>query len=200
MEYQALREPVFALYTIGIVLTFLGFFTFYNFVEEWAVAEHVDTKGLQVFYILPIVNATSIFGRLLPNFWSDFIGPLNVQTPCILISGILVLVWIPTDSVGPLMAIVILYGFFSGALIGSCPQAVAWMTEDMTRFGVRCGVMFLALGLASLIGSPINGVFVRQNGQYVDAQIFSGVVMIAGAGFCLLARMLKTEWVLMAKA
>ena len=50
----------------------------------------MDTHGLSPFYVLSILNAASIFGRGLPNYFSDIIGPLNVQFPAIVVSSILV--------------------------------------------------------------------------------------------------------------
>lgn len=137
IEYKALKQPEFALYVAGFCFNCLGFYTFYDFVEEWAVATHVDTKGLPVVYILPILNAASIFGRIIPAFISDYLGPLNIQVPSLLMSGLLVLVWIPAHTIGPLMILTILYGFFSGAVIAMPPVAISSMTENMTEFGGR---------------------------------------------------------------
>jgi MFS family permease len=197
IEYQALRTPEFALYVIGIFFTFLGFFTFYNFVEEWTLATHMDTKGLNVFYILPIVNAASAFGRVIPNYISDYIGRLNVQTPAVAMAGILVLLWLPVNEIGALMTIAILYGFFSGALLGLPPAAVASMTPDLSSFGGRLGVVFVAMSISSLIGSPVTGAIVQaSNGSYDGARIWGGVTMIVGAIVLLFARMVKAKWVI----
>ncbi|KAF2093803.1 MFS general substrate transporter [Rhizodiscina lignyota] len=198
--YQALGEPAFAFYEAGIFVTFLGFFTFYNFVEEWAIATHVDSKGLPLFYILPIVNAASVLGRTIPNYWSDFTGPLNLQAPAILVSGILVLTWLPTRTIGPLMTIAVLYGFFSGTAIALPPASTASMTKDLNTFGGRMGLVFMALGLASLIGSPVTGAIVQgQNGSYDGAKIWAGVTMLAGSVFLGIARMARTGWKLAGK-
>jgi MFS family permease len=196
VEYQALREPVFALYAVGIFLTFLGFFGFYTFVGAWAASVHLNTKGLPVFYILPIVNAASLFGRIFPNYLSDFVGRLNVQTPSIAIAGLLVLTWLSVHSIGGLLAVAVLYGFFSGALVGLPPATVASLTPDMTTFGGRLGVVFMVMGFASLIGSPVMGAIVQaQNGSYDGARVWAGVAMVVGS-FCLfMARMIKANWV-----
>jgi MFS family permease len=196
VEYQALREPVFALYNIGMFLTFLGFFGFYTFVGAWATSVHLNTIGLPVFYILPIVNAASLFGRIFPNYLSDYVGRLNVQMPSITIAGLLVLTWLSVHSLGGLLVVAILYGFFSGALIGLPPATVASLTPDMTTFGGRLGVVFMAMGFASLIGSPVMGAIVQaQNGSYDGARVWAGVTMLVGS-FCLfLARMIKAKWV-----
>jgi MFS family permease len=197
VEYQALRSPEFALYVIGIFITFLGFFTFYNFVEAWTIASHLDTKGLSVFYILPIVNAASALGRVIPNYISDYIGRLNVQVPAVIVAGILVLLWLPVNEIGALMTIAILYGFFSGALVGLPPATVASMTPDLTTLGGRLGVVFVAMSISSLIGSPVTGAIIQaSNGSYDAARIWGGVTMVVGGLVLLLSRMVKAKWVI----
>jgi MFS family permease len=197
LEYKALRNPEFALYVLGIFITFLGFFTFYNFVETWAAATHLDTKGLSIFYILSIVNAASAFGRVIPNLISDYAGCLNVQTPAATIAGILVLAWLAVDEIGSLITVAILYGFFSGGLVALPPAAVASMTPDLTTLGGRLGVVFVAMAFASLIGSPVTGAIVQaQNGSYDGARIWAGVTMIVGSFVFFLARMAKSKWTL----
>ena len=143
VEYKALGRPEFALYNAGMFLGFIGFFTFFDFVEEWAISIKLDTKGLPIVYILPVINAASIFGRMIPAFVADYTGPLNVQAPSLMIAGLLVLLWIPIHSIAPLLVVAILYGFSSGAAIALPPMSVSSMTKDMRTFGGMMGVMFL---------------------------------------------------------
>lgn len=200
IEYAALREPAFAFYSAGIFIAFLGFFTFYNFIEEWAIHEHIDTHGLPVFYILPVANGASAIGRVLPNFISDYLGPLNLQAPSIFIAGVLVLTWLPAHTLAPVIVLTVLYGFFSGASVGLPPAAVASMTTDMQTFGGRIGVIFMAMGLSSLIGSPVTGAIVQsQGGGYDGARIWAGVTMLIGGCSMGAARFYRTEWKLAGK-
>lgn len=41
------------------------------------------------FYLLPILNAGSIFGRIIPGLLADRFGSLNVMVPCGLVTAIL---------------------------------------------------------------------------------------------------------------
>lgn len=201
LEFKALLEPAFALLFLGFFFGFLGFFVFYSYVEAWAVATHLDSHGLEVFYILPIVNAASVFGRILPGFLSDVTGPLNVQSPSMFISGILVLCWLPTHSIGPLMAISVLYGFFSGTLIALGPVSTASLTPDLSRFGGRIAMSLMAIAFGSLIGSPVAGAIIEsQGGSYEGARIWAGVILMAGGVSVAGARLFKTGPVLFAKA
>jgi predicted MFS family arabinose efflux permease len=201
VEYKALKEPEFALYVVGMFFVFLGFFTFYNFVETWAIVTHLDTKGLPVVYILPIVNAASAFGRVIPGFICDYIGPLNTQMPSMMVAGLVVLIWIPIRTIRPLIVIATLYGFLSGAVLAMPPAALASMTKDLTTLGGRFGVMFMAMSFSSLIGSPVTGAIIQsQHRSYTGARIYAGVMIIVASILLLLARMVKTSWKISRKA
>ena len=184
-EFSALREPEFALYCVGMLVAMMGFYVFYSFVGPWVVDTGLDAHGVAPVYFLAVINAASSFGRLLPNFLSDVVGPLNVQGPAMLVAGVLTLCWIAVHSLAPLLVLCVLYGFFSGALIGLPPAAVASLTQDMNRFGARMGLAFGFLAIGSLVGTPITGAIIgngRGGGNdYDGARIWSGVTIVAGS-------------------
>ncbi|KEF51339.1 uncharacterized protein A1O9_12689 [Exophiala aquamarina CBS 119918] len=195
VEYRALRQPEFTLYIFGLFLSMFGLYTFYGFIEVWAVSSNVLNRSkLQPAYILPILNAASLVGRIGPSYCSDLLGPLNIQAPALLLCGILVLVWLKVQTTASFLIVVVLYGIASGAVIAMPPVVISSMTEDMTTFGGRMGVFFLAISCSSLAGPPINGAIIQaQNMAYDGTRIFSGVVIILGAGFLGAARMTKSK-------
>jgi MFS family permease len=166
VEYPALRQADFALYVLGQFVTYFGFFGFYNYIESWAKAKstRLDPHGFPLEYLLPLLNAASILGRLIPCFVADYTGPFNVAAPSLFMASLLVYVWIRVHTIGPLLAITILYGFFSGAVIATPPALVASMTQDMTSFGGRMGVMFLSIACSSLVGPPVMGAIIESHG------------------------------------
>lgn len=201
IEYQALRQPEFALYIAAQFVTYFGFFGFYNYVETWAESIHLDPGGFPLPYLLPVLNAASAFGRLIPCFIADYTGPLNIQGPSLFISALLVFIWIPCRTIGPLLAITVLYGFFSGAVIACPPAVIASMTDDLRYFGGRMGVMFLALACSSLVGPPVMGAIVQlHDGSYDAARVYAAIMMMGGAVLCFLSRLVKTGPKFMAKA
>ncbi|KAJ2973946.1 hypothetical protein NQ176_g6313 [Zarea fungicola] len=180
IDFKALMQIEFGLYCLSIVLSFLGFFIPYTFIESWAISAQLDTEGVQPYYLLSIMNGASTFGRLLPNYASDKIGPLNVQLPCSVIAGVLVLNWIPVHSMGSAITIATLYGFFSGTLVSILPTAIASMTTNLGELGGRIGIGYLSMAVASLIGSPVAGALVQSVG-YDAARIFAGALILAGS-------------------
>jgi len=62
-------------------------------------------------------------------------------------------------------------------------MAVANMTPDLSRYGVRTGVIFAFMSLGSLIGNPVSGAIIQSGGSgdsYVGAQVWAGCTMIVG--------------------
>ncbi|EXJ66417.1 uncharacterized protein A1O5_10569 [Cladophialophora psammophila CBS 110553] len=206
IEYQALREQrEFALWITGQFVTYFGFFGFYNYVEAWAESIGLNrddrSDGFPLEYLLPVLNASSILGRLIPCFIADYIGPLNIQGPALFVTALLVFVWIPCHTIGSLLAITVLYGFFSGAVIGTPPAVVASMTEDLRRFGGRMGVMFLVMAGSSLVGPPVMGAIIEMHGgSYNAARVYAGSMVMGGALFVWLARVSKTGFRVAVKA
>ncbi|KAH0837430.1 Major Facilitator Superfamily protein [Fonsecaea pedrosoi] len=206
IEYQALREQrEFALWTAGQFVTYFGFFGFYNYVEAWAESigldRHSSGGGFPLEYLLPVLNAASILGRLIPCFIADYTGPLNIQGPSLFVTALLVFVWIPCRTLGGLLAITVLYGFFSGAVIATPPAVVASMTEDLRRFGGRMGVMFLTMACSSLVGPPVMGAIIEMHGgSYDAAKVYAGAMIMGGTVLVWLSRLYKTGLRVVVKA
>lgn len=87
------------------------------------------------------------------------------------IAGILVFAWIPAHSLGTVMGVVILYGFFCGSLVSLPPSSIASMT--MGELGGPIDIVFLAMAFGSLIVSFIAGIIVQRSG-YDVARVYRG--------------------------
>ena len=85
-------------------------------------------------------------------------------------------------------------GFFSGALIPLPPSIFPVVCPDPKVLGTRLGMAQAVGATASLVGSPIAGALVRNNGRYyIGLQLFSGLVMLVGTIFqvCLWVNLVK---------
>jgi MFS family permease len=188
IDYPSLRERTFILYTIGAFFGFLGIYIPVFFVQSFAVKIGLDTN--LAFYVTSILNAGSIFGRLLPNFFADKTGPMNMIIPCTAITGILCFAWVGIHSAAGVIAFSILYGFFSGTFVSLPAACMASFTPDLTLIGTRLGMSFFISGFGVLVGGPIGGALItRDDGGYLYAQIFSGLCIVIGTLFLGWARM-----------
>ena len=162
----------------------MGSFTFV-ILQGQSLGMSPDLAG----YLIPILNAASIFGRVLPGWLADTVGRFNVTIIISYASAILVLaLWRNAASSAAVIVFAALFGFTSGAFVSLAPALVAQIS-DVRQIGVRTGSLFAVLSLAALFGSPIGGALnTLDDGGYDKLQIFAGVTMMAGSTFYLAAR------------
>lgn len=89
-DTTALTDGGWLLFTLGCLLGFVGLYVMFFYLSYYGLATGTADASM-AFYIVPILNASSMFGRTLPNWLSDKSGPLNVLIPGAFICGVLVL-------------------------------------------------------------------------------------------------------------
>ncbi|KAH7890446.1 MFS general substrate transporter [Phlebopus sp. FC_14] len=166
---------------IGAFLTFWGLFIPFFYLQLFAELHGLPAK--LAFYAIPIMNASSLFGRTVPNFLGDYFGPFNVMIPCTIISGGLMFLMFAATNVAGTVVFGILYGFFSGGFISIITPATASYSRDISEIGTRIGIACFIIGFALLTGTPIAGALVEVDGKYVwwRPLVFASVVVLAGA-------------------
>ncbi|GAA5913172.1 MCT family MFS transporter [Sporobolomyces salmoneus] len=180
-DFRPLREKGFLLFTIGETIIMWGMYSPYFYIQDYAI-EHGVSRNL-AFYALSILNAASVFGRIIPNWLADTYGPLTVLIPNCILSGILIFLFLPMckTAVGVVL-FAIFFGFTSGCYVSMMPATVASMTTNMGEVGHRTATMFLVISITALTGTPITGaIIVREGGSYIGAFICSGVFVLVGS-------------------
>ncbi|KAH7103230.1 major facilitator superfamily domain-containing protein, partial [Auriculariales sp. MPI-PUGE-AT-0066] len=144
-------------------------------------AELNGTDPNLALYLVSILNAASVFGRIIPNFLADRFGCLNLLT---LVSGCttaLIFVFPVAKSQGGIIVFAILYGFFSGAVISLIPGCWTSLSSHVGETGVRVGFANSVVGFASLTGSPIAGALLRSgNNDWWMPVGFAGAAFTVG--------------------
>lgn len=168
----AFKEPPFTLFSFGLFFGFMGLYIPFFYISSYAAENHITNPNI-AFWLLVILNASSFFGRIVPNFVADKTGPLNMLIPCSLIASILAFAWIGIKSTAGLVVFAILYGFFSGTFVSLPAPAVASISPSMGVVGTRMGMSFTFAGFGLLIGNPVAGTILGSN-HWVGLQAFSG--------------------------
>lgn len=194
----AFKNLPYMLFCLGSFISFAGLYMPFFFVQTFAIDEHITSENF-AFYLLSILNATSIFGRIVPNYVADKIGPLNVMAPCGVMSGVLIFCLIAVRNLGGIVVIVLLFGFFSGSLVSVPPTVIVSLTPDRRFIGTRLGMAFAFVAIGVLIGSPIGGVILRSKG-YTSLWVFGGVLSVVGGVVLVLARVAHKGWKPLVKA
>lgn len=156
LDWSAFTDWPFALFTLFCAIGFLGLYVMIFYMSYFGFATGIASAELS-FYIVPILNAASSLGRTLPNALSDKTGPLNLLVPGALICGVLCFAMIGVKSLGALVVVALLYGFFSGVFIALPPVALFQLTQDKSKYGTRLGMGFAFLGFGVLAGGPGGG-------------------------------------------
>ncbi|GAA5842507.1 hypothetical protein JCM3766R1_002614 [Sporobolomyces carnicolor] len=181
LDFGVFKDVPFTVYTFGAATVWLGLYLpiFYN--EQYAGFHGVD-KDI-AFYSLSILNAASLFGRTIPNYFADSYGALTVLAPSCAVSGILIFAWIGLlKSKAGTIVFCLLFGFFQGSFVSLLPASVASLTTDMSSIGVRLAMNFLAQAPFALAGTPMSGgiisIYPGQKGYTIAACVAGGLVLL----------------------
>ncbi|EXJ81382.1 hypothetical protein A1O3_07673 [Capronia epimyces CBS 606.96] len=181
------KRPVFYLTTIASFFLVWGMFVPYFYLPVYSIQRGMSADLAS--YLIAIMNAASLFGRVLPGMAADRLGRYNLWLVACFSSGILLLCWGATKSNAAILVFAILFGFFSGAIISLMNACVAQITPDPRQIGAHIGVLSFICGFAGLSGSPISGAIATEYNSYVDSGYFGGASMILGAFIVVAARL-----------
>lgn len=183
-----LKELPFFLVVTSSFLFFFGMFLPFNYIILYAEENGMSRRLAS--YLIPILNAVSVFGRTIPGAVADRIGRFNTMIATSFLSAALVLaLWLPSRGNVPIILFVAFYGFSSGAFVSLAPALVAQIS-DIRQIGVRTGTMFAVISIAALVGNPIGGALItEEHGEYTHLQIFCGIMMVTGACSFVAARL-----------
>ncbi|KZT01338.1 MFS general substrate transporter [Laetiporus sulphureus 93-53] len=155
------------------------------YAEQHGISEKLS------FYALAIMNFANMVGRILPNWLGDRFGVLDIYIPCVLASGGIVFATFGCSTPYGLVLFTIFYGFFFGTGVSLYLPVVSSISKDGVDIGKRMGISLFPVGIASLIGNPINGAILGQDYIWWKGVTFAGVTMLAGGAILVLIRLIK---------
>ncbi|KAL2918181.1 hypothetical protein HK105_202108 [Polyrhizophydium stewartii] len=175
------------LYAMSFINSFAYFVPFF-FVPTYALKYGMTSD--QGALLIGLLNGASGVGRICLGFSSDFIGPINTLTGCLLVATLSVLlIWPFATTFGTLLLFVLFFGFFIGGFISLLPTVIAQLFGGKGNIATVTGMVYNSSLLGNLFGSPIAGAMldhfttVTPTGRVTDfmpAILFSGCCMICG--------------------
>ncbi|KAK4120750.1 major facilitator superfamily transporter [Parathielavia appendiculata] len=195
LELSAFREPPYLFFCIGMFFAMLGVYFAYYYVPLFGRNE-LGLGDDGALLILIIMSAVGITGRLIPPFLADrFFKPLRTLVASLLLSSLNVFAWTAVSSTAGLTAWVVAYAFTANAVQTLFTASMGEVTSDMTKLGVRIGMIFTLISLACLAGPPIGGCLVQYgNGDFLYAQIFAATCMLVGGLLVAVAKVKQVGW------
>ena len=137
-----------------------------------------------------------MFGRVIPGWLGDKIGPFNSNmiSLCITVIGCYV-VWLPFGGTMPgLIIFAVMFGFATGNNISITPVCVSKLchTQNYGRYYATC---YTLVSIACLIGIPIGGSIIQATGgDYWGLIVFVGLTQALAVIFMYAAKAKKVGW------
>ncbi|KKA28492.1 hypothetical protein TD95_003222 [Thielaviopsis punctulata] len=192
IDKSAFTDVPYLCFLFACFMVFLGMYTPFTYVQSFSHDEHL-ANGKLGMYLLSILNGASIVGRIVPNFFSNRIGPMNMQIGATLVLAIAAFCLTAVNSLSSLLVVVIIYGFASGTFFAIQPTIYTRLVADKKYLGTRFGMAFSVMSFALLFGPPIAGALMRMS-DYNAAWVWTGSVVSAGAGLIVVSRGFAHGW------
>lgn len=198
-DFPAFTIPAYSFMVFGFFIGFMGLYMPFFYAQVYALTDHITDENLG-FYLLAIMNSTSVFGRIVPNYLADKLGPFNVVIPCTLFSGVLCFCFIAAKSAAGIIVLMAFYGFFSGTFVSLPPTIIVHLSlNERGKIGTRLGQSFAVVAVGLLIGTPIGGAILNRSGFWA-VWVYGGVMLLASAVLLWVARVCHKGWNLGVKA
>ncbi|KAK9414243.1 putative Major facilitator superfamily (MFS) profile domain-containing protein [Seiridium unicorne] len=193
-DFMIFRNKAFLFTTLGVFMLEFGLFIPIAYISSYAL--HVGFDDSFSFYILTILNASSVLGRLLPGYWADIMGPFNSNMLSVLVTMIATFaVWLPAGHTLPgIVIFAILFGFGTGSNISITPVCVGKLchTQHYGRYYATC---YTVVSFACLIGIPIGGSIVTAcGGEYWGLIVFTGLTEVLSLVSFQIAKAVSVGW------
>ncbi len=180
LDLQALKEIPFIMFLATAFFIYNAWLIPYFLTP--AFSESVGANPDTAFYLLAVLNAAQLFGRIIPGYFSDFIGGEFLLLLASTLAGILGLSWIAIQTIGGWVEFQIFYGFVSGMIATLPAVVVPYLCPSLAVLGTRMGMVYGAAGLGVLIGNPVAlAVSKPEHGDFLGARLWMGLMALAGA-------------------
>ncbi|KAM6535472.1 hypothetical protein FALCPG4_005032 [Fusarium falciforme] len=193
-NFRIFKSMPFLLTTIGIFLLEFSLFIPLGYISTYALQKGF---GRDFSYnLIPILNAGSVVGRILPGYYADVIGPFNVSILAVILAIVACFcVWLPLGSTtAGIIIFTLLFGFSSGTSIAIAPVCIGRLCKTQ-EYGRYYATSYTIVSFACLIGIPIAGSIVQANGgEYWGLIILTGAVYIGSVIALFMAKVYLLGW------
>lgn len=180
VDWKAFREPSFMLFSVSLTLVMLAYYVPIFYVASYARTVVHTTTSLS-FYMVAIVNGSSVFGRVVPNLLVAYVKPIATLMICVTASAIAMFTWIAATDTAGFIVWACYWGILSGVLVTAPTSIVAHpvFCPDTNYMGTRLGMMWGISSFGALAGTPIAGALVNlDTSSFLRAQVFAGCMMV----------------------
>lgn len=190
VDPKAFRDVPFLLFNFGLLFGLMGLYIILFYIELFAL-NRTDVSHDLAGYLLVIINVSSLPGRLIPGYYADKIGSINVQTSVALMSAILTFCLMVIDTTAGLVVFCVLFGFSTGAFVGLPAAGVVSLSSDKTKIGTRLGMTLCTAGFGMLISNPIAGAILGHDNNWNGLIGWCGALLLMSVVCLAASRIIK---------
>ncbi|KUI63432.1 Riboflavin transporter MCH5 [Cytospora mali] len=190
IDWAAFRDMPYLLLNLGVFFGFMGLYIVFYYIQLLALARTTVSSTL-ADYLLVIINGSSLAGRLIPGYYADRIGSINVQTSVALMGAILTFCLLAIQDAAGLVVFSVLYGFAAGAFMGLPAASVVSLSVDKSKIGTRLGMTLAFVGFGVLVSNPIAGAILGQDQDWVGLVMWCGMLLVASSVSLAASRIVK---------
>ncbi|KAK0316812.1 hypothetical protein LTR91_018817 [Friedmanniomyces endolithicus] len=194
LDWSAWREPPYAFFVSGVFFAVWAIYYTFYYIASFGIAT-VSLSYSSSTSLIILLNGVGVPSRIIPPYFADKLGPLNLIVPTLLLMTVVAYTWLAVASLPSLYAFTVLYGLVTAAFQCLIPSTVASLTPDLRMVGSRLGMAFSTLSFAALTGPPIGGALQsRMGGQFWGATVFAATSTAVAFGLIGAARVAKVGW------
>lgn len=191
---SAFKMPLYNALIAASFCLFIGMFTPLFFLPSYAIEQGMSPTLAS--YLVSILNAASIPGRILPGILADKIGRLNILLAAGVSTATIIFCWATLGGTAGIIVYGVAFGFCSGAIISGSTVAITMCPKDPKETGTYMGQGIALAALATLVGPPVTGALVDRYGGFLEAVMFSGAFCMFGALLMILCKYYTDKGVL----
>ncbi|TKA34242.1 hypothetical protein B0A50_00222 [Salinomyces thailandicus] len=191
VDWSAFREKTYAFFVAGLFFVIWGIYYTFYYIASFGV-DQVGMDYTASTLLVIIINGAGFPARVIPPYFADKVGQLNMLVPTLFCLTIVAYSWLAVDNVAGLYVFTCFYGLVSAAFQCLIPSTVASITPDLSMVGTRLGMAFSTLSFAALTGPPIGGALQStMGGDYTGASVWAATAVLVCAVLFVFARTSK---------
>ncbi|KAK6834558.1 hypothetical protein PG990_000625 [Apiospora arundinis] len=191
IDVSAFKEIPYVLFAVGTWFFYWALYFGFFYINSFALTlpGEVFTPTTTVNLLL-VTNAVSTPARVFIGWIADnHLGPLNTYILSVASLAVTLFTWTAVTTAPGMYIWAAAFGITNGAAQAAYVGAIAGLTKDPKRIGIRIGMIFGIISFAVLAGPPTAGSIIgATGGTYRWAQVWGGSVEVLAALILVAAR------------
>lgn len=184
LDVSLLTSPTFVTLAVSGFLTLAGFFVPFMYIVDKAVMSGIPPD--QAAFILSVIGITNTVGRVFSGWVSDRpkVNALCINNVALTVGGVATALCPFFETYAMLLVYSAVFGF-SIACFAALRSIIAVEMFGVEKLTNAFGLLLLFQGVASVIGSPVAGIFFDLTGTYDASFYIAGSLITLSGVMCL---------------